>query len=355
MATILVCTGMGEPQGCSNMGLIYGFRKLGHDVITCGPPYWDRGYDADIVMEDKTFPEQYSYEEVLAKIGNRHVDLILQIEPHFFLVGPKPPEIISVYFFTDAHTNGIYWKQAASWGEFNRVFCCQKNYLPFFQDIPGIRYLPVGFDERRFPPLDNIGETLFHNPLVDITFVGYSGIANLQFPKRNFAGAYTINVGNLPDGVGRYASHAPTYDYAERAEMLIRLSKDFRVRIYNNVWETPHLQHAILSGAIGFNRSLLKDTNIRNFEIMAAGRLLVTDKILYQDELFRDGVHCLTYPTWYKPFTQNFDLEYEYVRNLICDVLDDMPRYEIITKQAKDLVWRFHTWTHRAQSILNSL
>lgn len=47
-----------------------------------------------------------------------------------------------------------------------------------------------------------------------------------------------------------------------------------------------------------FNCSMDNDMNMRVFEAMSIGRLLVSDKVAGQDELFKDGEHYVSYTDW---------------------------------------------------------
>ena len=344
---ILCCFGQGEPEFSSARGIVHGLKMQGHDVLTCGPSYWGRGGDADISLPDKPFPETYEYEEVLEQVSGR-VDLVLQLEPHFFLVGPKPLEIVSAYYFTDPHRGGVMWYKMAILGKFDHIFVGQKYFLPLFEDLPiRVHSLPVGFDERRFSP------SVIGSQVTQISFVGQTGLANMEYPFEDDCGRYATTTPNLPVP-DRYAFGFPHpgFDYAERGEVLYRLCRDFKVRIYESVWETPYYMQAIQKGAIGFNRSLLNDIGIRCFETLAAGRILVCDEVPYLDELLVDGKHCATYRTYYRPFFENYSLEYHKVYHLIKYYLDHDKEREAIAKQGQEHVWANHTWRCRAQELL---
>jgi len=349
MARIIILTGMGEPEFSSNRGIIHAFKELGHDVITAGPPYWGRGYNADVPLPDKPHPEMYSYEEVLSKV-QWQPDLFLNIEPHAFATGPKPPELISAFYATDQHRAGGLYHRVASQGNFNYVFIGQPYFASSYIDMPKTKLciLLPAFDERRFI------KGLNTSPKVDISFVGQTGIAGLEFTEEDEIGRFTTKPpSNLPTDIRRYAfSGHPGFDYCERAELLIRLMKDFRVHIYEQVWEPLKFQKALQRGVVGFNRSLLNDISIRVFETMAAHRALVTDDPS-QWLSSKEGFMCRTYKSYFKPFFQNFDLDYKYVRNLVIDALDTNKSKEEVIKHDFDLVWKDHSWRSRAGKILD--
>lgn len=356
MARLIIATGMGEPEFSSNRGLIHAFKALGHEVITAGPGYWGRP-PGDIALPDMPFPETYGYEEVLSRVSGK-VDLVLQIEPHFYLRGPKPSDIISAYLFTDPHRGGAMWYRMAEQGEFNHVFVGQKFFWPLFTDLDcdAVHYLPVGFDERRFPPDDPYWH---YAPECDIVFVGQTGLANMTFPNKDEVGQFATTTPRI-SGHEKFAfGFHPGYDYAERGELLYRLCRDFDVRIYSEVWDTPDYFRALRKGVIGFNCSLLHDLSIRCLEVAAAGRLLITDQVDDIPDVFATErpsprqQSCVTYDLHYKPFFENFNLSYKEVCRYIKYWLSHTRERENLVALAKDCVWGRHTWRHRANQILS--
>lgn len=349
MAKVIILTGMGEPEFSSNKGLIHAFKALGHEVITAGPGYWGRPA-GDIALPDKPHIEYYTYEEVLSK-APWQPDLFLNIEPHAFATGPKPPEVISAFYATDQHRAGELYHRIASQGSFNYLFIGQPYFAELYKDILKARVKVVlpAFDERRFM------KGLNTSPKVDMSFVGQTGIANMEFLYEDEIGRFAIKPPqNLPSDIRRYAfSGHPGFDYCERAEILIRLMKDFNVVVYNQVWEPLRFQKAIQRGVIGFNRSLLHDTSIRCFEVIAGHRFLITDDP--DDCLLFNQFRCFFYRSYYKPFFANFDLEYKGVYNLVKTALEKDEERERIAEHDYNLVWDYHTWRHRANQIFSDV
>lgn len=349
MSRLLICTGGGEPAYSTNQSFVYALRSLGHDVLVCGPGYWGRNF-ANVPVPDQPFPERYLYEEILEKTAFSG-DLILQLEPHFYLYGKKPPKMRSAYLVTDPHRGGEAYYRLAKEGSFDALFIGQKHFLPLFDDLPcHTQYLPVAFDPRRFDhaPLSD--------PVCDIAFCGQSGIGGLTYDYQDELGRYATAVRSLRTwDSGRYEFNAPTFDYSERAEILLRLMQDFHVRIYEPLYDERYMK-AIQKGVLGFQRSLLNDISIRCYEIMAAGRLLVTDRIPGLDEWFGDEVNddlpCALYDSYYKVFTANFDLEYKKIYKLIKNYLDDDTEREYFAARARQTVWGEHRWQARAKTLL---
>ena len=351
MARVLVCTGGGEPAYSTNQSFVYALRSLGHDVRVCGPGYWGRNF-ADIPVPDKPFPETYTYENILSLVPGK-IDLILQIEPHFYLCGKKPPAVKSAYYLTDPHRGGEAYYRLAKEGSFDTLFIGQKHFLPLFDDLPcHIQYLPVAFDPRRFD------QTSSPDPVCDIAFCGQSGIGGLTYNFQDELGRYATAVRSLRTwDSGRYEFGAPTFDYSERAEILLRLMQDFHVRIYEPLYDERYMK-AIQKGVLGFQRSLLNDISIRCYEIMAAGRMLITDRIPDLDEWFgdydvNDDLPCALYDSYYKVFTANFDLEIAQISKVVRYYLDHHTERELLAARARAMVWREHRWQDRANALLS--
>ena len=348
MARVAIVSGGGEPAYSTNQGVIDGLKLLGHEVISIGPRYWDRNL-CDIEVPDHPFPERYSYESVLNLLPWTP-QLVLQVEPHFYLTGPKPPELKSCTLILDPHRGARSFRKLAEEGSFNTVFCAQKFYLPLFENIPNARtyYLPHALNPVRFNK-EQEGEIR-----ADLAFIGQHGLSAMEYPYE--------------DDIGRFATHPPTslptdhrrfafaenysFEYAERAEILLRLCRDFHVRIYANLYDNKY-QAALQAGAIIVQRSLRYDLTIRCFETMAANRLLICDAIPYQEELFQDNIHCRTYPVYgFNPLFDNFTIEYEIVRDLVKYYLNHFDEWDTLRKAGYELTWAKHTWESRAKELL---
>lgn len=109
----------------------------------------------------------------------------------------------------------------------------------------------------------------------------------------------------------------------------------------------PHTELARIYSAsrIGFNCSIRGDINMRMFEIMSCGTLLLTN-ILPDDgfrQLFQPGVHLVTYRTERELYRQiNYYLAHEEERAWIA-------------ANGQRLAHGLHTYRHRAGTILNTV
>ncbi|MBI3862380.1 MAG: glycosyltransferase [Planctomycetia bacterium] len=96
---------------------------------------------------------------------------------------------------------------------------------------------------------------------------------------------------------------------------------------------------------IVFNRSLRNDINMRVFEALASGSLLLTNDLRSngQDELFRDGIHLATYRDPAELLEKiDFYLREEALR-------------EEIAERGRQAVLARHTYLHRMRTILDSV
>lgn len=346
---ITVLTGVGETEFGSNICLARALRAVGHEVWIVGPNYHNTygtqavlAREADVILKDTAYPHYYTYGEVL-NVSPWTPEVVFAIDPRGALTGEKPEGVLSCFYSTDAHRAGELHARIIKEGSYDIVFVGQGAYLPFFTQLaPIARTVTVlwpAVEASRFPSGTR------DKPVCDITFVGHSGIA----PVERFIEGQ------------RYSGLPPSYDYAERAELLLRLGDDFDVRIYENVWKTPNFCQTLQQGRIGFNRSILHDCSIRNFEVMASGRPLVTDDVCLPPTLprFRDLMAADScthiYPSLYRPFYPNFSVEYAYVKQTIQWLLANEPLRTSMGSKARDYALRSHTWKNRAEQVTKTL
>jgi ubiquinone/menaquinone biosynthesis C-methylase UbiE len=92
-----------------------------------------------------------------------------------------------------------------------------------------------------------------------------------------------------------------------------------------------------------FNTSDAKEINMRVFEALATGKLLVTDRVEYLDELFEDGIHLVTYSN-----------ERELIEKISYYLENDEKREEI-ARNGLDIVREYHTYRRRAEFIIEKI
>lgn len=329
-----------ETEFVSNLCLVRALRALEHEVWVVGPHYSygkeaEHIKDIDVTLEERPYPHFYSYREIL-DVSPWMPDVIFAIDPRGAVNGEKPSGVISCFYSTDSHRAGELHMRLIQAGHYDIVFVGQGAYLPFFErSAPIVQVLWPAVEASRFP------DTIHDEPVCDIIFVGHTGIAR----------------GDLQAKGQRYDGQPPSYDYAERAEFLLRLSDDFDVRIYESVWKTPDFCKTLQKGRIGFNRSILHDCSIRNFEVMAAGRPLIADDIYLPFAMspywkLMGDIRCShLYPSLYRPFYPNFNVEYAYVKRIVQEHLDNESLRVNTGLRARQYVLQNHTWENRAEQI----
>lgn len=82
--------------------------------------------------------------------------------------------------------------------------------------------------------------------------------------------------------------------YPERRKLLNKLATKYKV-LTGEAKPGEEYSRKLNSCEIVFNRSMNADVNMRVFEALSCGRLLITDIIPTQDELFEEGVHYVGY------------------------------------------------------------
>lgn len=198
-------------------------------------------------------------------------------------------------YFIDSHLNlqaHLEWAQ-----NFDMVFIAQREYLDEFRTLGMKAYwLPLGCDpdvHRRFedPKIHSVG------------FVG-----GIQAGSR-------------------------------REALLKNLASQIPVHYERCFWDD--MARLFSQSQIVFNEAIKNDLNMRVFEAMSTGTLLLTDlaKNSGQDELFRDGEDYAVYRD-----------------GIICDVarfyLENTELREQIALRGQRLVHNAHTYAHRVEDLL---
>lgn len=226
------------------------------------------------------YPELYLWIET----GGGYYPLNLDILPC-----PKVCYLIDSHLYLDFH---LEWAK-----QFDMVFIAQREYLDAFRR-QGTRahWLPLGCDpdvHRRF-----------------------------DVPKIHPVGF----VGGIKSG-------------SRREALLATLARQIPVHYERCYWDD--MARLFSQSQIVFNEAISNDLNMRVFEVMSTGTLLLTDiaKNSGQDELFRDGEDYAIYRD-----------------NIVCDVarfyLDNEELREQIAARGQRLVHNAHTYAHRVEDLL---
>ena len=351
-------------------GMVRSFKALGHNVSTCGPA--DKNFDGkllskhDIPLYDKAnHPETYTYEEIINKHIEKYIykpDLIIQTDPHFYLIGDKPKDIISAYWIMDVHRGPNVFRDMAIAGKFDYVFIAQKYYMPIFKSV-GLNciYLPWAYDDTKIYEHPEI------NIECDISFIGNTSLKEKEwfsddtqysrlYYDKELGLKYIKIINNIPNekkfGIGW---ENRSMEYAERTEHLCRLSRDFNVRIYERCYDLVKYSKALSRGRLGFHHSLRRDITLKVFEIPAINRMLITDEIPNLNSIMTDGVNLKTFKNYYQPQFAGFDLDYEILKKIVDYYLKNKEERNEIAKNGMLQVKNNHTFKNRAQKILSSI
>lgn len=297
--------------------LIRALRRIGLEVRTCGPydenallRTWKRKDISRLVQPpDVVTGPRTSVREVLRRFENGwHPDFFLWVESS--MAFPNFPTDLDAMdcpraaYFIDSHTKLEWHLRYAP--QFDYVFVAQKAYLKDFEDAGCSRviWLPLACDPeihgRKGVPKDT-----------QISFVG-----------------------NLYPG-------SPIY--GRRNELIEALSKRFQVRVEQRFFE--EMAESFSRAYIVFNCSARNDMNMRVFEAMASGSMLLTDEAPGSGltELFEDGRHLVIYRT---P---------EELLELAEYYLSHPEEAEAIGREGEKKVLQEHTYLHRVKKILEHL
>ncbi len=129
---------------------------------------------------------------------------------------------------------------------------------------------------------------------------------------------------------------------SEREELLLEVKSQFPSSFIGGALHTQ-IAEIYSSSRIGINYSLNNDINMRMFEILSCGTMLITSKIKENGfaELFKEGLHLVTYETKKELMVL---IDY-YLRH-------DEER-ERIARAGYELVKSRHTYKHRLRKIFD--
>lgn len=158
---------------------------------------------------------------------------------------PKVPEKNLVYWASDTHLGYDY--RAAMCKKAKIAFCAQKDAAISTNSI----WLPHAVEPLAYNKSNMISKKY------DVCFVGH------------------VNASNRIDMLDRAFKEFPDFWYGQRR--------------FNDASEKYR------QGRVCLNQAMKDDVNMRCFEIMASGSLLLTDKVQSIEELFTDKKHCVYY------------------------------------------------------------
>lgn len=251
-------------------------------------------------LYDQDIPTSFSPDmsEIMGSIPrDRHPDLYLWVEsvPGHYPVNLSVLACPKACYLIDSH---LHLSQHLEWASsFDYVFIAQREYLSAFRNCGhNVFWLPLGCD----PEIHRRYETTLQH---EIGFVG-----------------------SISEG-------------SRRGRLLHRLAKSFDLKYKRCFWDDM-ARHFSASKLI-FNDALKNDLNMRVFEAMSCGSLLLTDlaRNSGQETFFRDGEEYALYRDGSIIDVARFYLENEELR---CQIAD----------RGQRLVHNAHTYGHRMEDLL---
>lgn len=213
----------------------------------------------------------------------------------------------NAYWVSDAHLGYDYRLKRAK--QFDHVFVAQRAFIDRFiaDGIPAdsIHYMPHAFEPDVYKPIPIIEKH-------DWTFVGYP------------------NSQHRIDLLDRFIKEFPNYYLGWRLP---------GVQGHN---ELDDVNMKYNQSRIIINDAVKLDLNMRVFEVLGAGRFLITQEIEELEGNFTPGFHLETYKT----IDEAVDLAREY--------LNDPELMKVIAKKGHYHALENHTYMHRAKQILKT-
>jgi len=228
------------------------------------------------------------------RIGENRIpcaDLIINVEPCEFVIAY--PGRASCYWEIDNHINK--GQDVDKYQKVDKVFVTQKIFLPLYPKEKTV-WLPNAADPEKH-------RLYADEPIMyDVGFLG-----NDTYPRRR----------DLLEKIGA------------KYKLLRSTAKP------GEEWSRKLSRCKIL-----FNCSMADDLNMRAFESISNGRLLLTDKVHGQDELLKDGEHYVSFKDW-----PDLDQKISYY-------LKHEKEREKIAKTGAAFIRAKHTYRHRLEEIL---
>ena len=206
------------------------------------------------------------------------------------------------------------------WPTHNVVYWASDTHLGYDYRLKRARQADVVFTAQKKATImfkeDGMDSTWLPHAVEPLAYPNY----NLASKKRDICFIGHINSENRIEMLDRALKEFPDFFYGQRKfEKASRIYKESRIVL---------------------NNSMKDDVNMRTFETMASGSFLMTDNIIYMDELFQDRKHCALY--------EDLDDMVEKIHYY----LDNPKERERIAKVGYEEVMRRHTFKSRIKLML---
>lgn len=226
------------------------------------------------------------------------IDFALQVEStsstRFFPEGFLEASVPTAFWAIDNHLNYRWHKEYAR--QFDVTFFAQKDYVAAARryGVTGVHWLPLAADAE------------------------YHRIE----PRRSKYGVSFV--GSVPRG---------------RQEFFDGIEPDIPLNVVTGVYE-EQMAEILAESKIGLNVSIREDLNMRFFEVLASGALLVTQKIRAgMNELFQEGTHFVTH-------------DVSDVSSVLRYYLANDSLAAGIARRGRELCLSRHTYKHRCQELI---
>src|SRR3989338_3286422 len=285
-------------------------RKL-HNVMTCGPSIgqeiirmWNlENMKEEIKPQDISCSNNISTDEILKSIPHSWApDLFLWIESvyGYFPQGIQRLPFPTACYMIDSHLN-LSWH--LNWAkQFDFVFVAQRRYIPDFKKAgcKNVYWLPLGCDPDIHKKSDS-------KKIYDIGFVG-----------------------------------SVTKNHVRRKTLLDKLSKHFNVYTERSFLYDMALTFS--RSKIIFNEAIKDDLNMRVFEALSTGSLLLTDDARESGltDFFKDREHLIIYND-------------DNIIELADYYLTHAEEREAIAKKGREEVLKRHTYDHRIKETVENI
>lgn len=270
-----------------------------HNVVSIGINPW-------YPIESKVYPKKIKKllkKEYHSKMSSQFVnpDLILVVGPVRQRFDFNSFDTLTAYWAIDSHLKFDKHIKKTRVQDYDLLFVAQKDYVPQYREkgCKNIYWLPLACDPEIHKQ---------HNLSLkyDLCFVGGLG----------------------PD--------------SPRREIILKLQKEFNMFVGQKYLHDMALTYS--QSKMVFNKSLKGDLNMRVFEALSCGCLLLTDRINNGlEDLFIDKEHLVIYDN------------YEDLVEKAHYYLSHPQEREEIARQGQEEVWKKHTYLHRAKQLIETV
>ncbi len=276
-------------RGSTSSLIKRGFEQGGHHVTAASP---DRVSGDWLACDSRV-----DVLRLIAKCSSKP-DTVVFVEANsrsrFFPEGLLKTAVPTAFWAVDNHLNYRWHKEYSN--QFDVTFFAQKDYVRAAHryGAANVQWLPLAADAE------------------------YHHIE----PRPN---KYVVSfVGNISRG---------------RRKFFDSIDRDIPLNIVTGVYEEEMAQ-VLADSKIGLNVSTREDLNMRFFEVLASGALLVTQKIRAgMNELFEEGTHFVTHRV-------------TNVSSILKYYLENEPLRARIARCGRELCLSHHTYKHRCDRLL---